>query len=301
MRNRGLVALVAVVAGASVQTPAPAEESQFGFTYTTDLLPKGATEIEQWATWRFTKYAGTYDELQNRTELEYGVTDRLQVALYANYDWTHAYHNGPFAQTTPPEQFANYFPGPDEHFQRTAFESFSAEAIYRVLSPYTDPVGLAFYIEPVRGPSFKEVESKIILHKNFIDDRLTLAFNWTYAPEWRSVPDDQGLFSWQEETDVNYNFGASYRFMPSWSAGAELLNEHEYNSFNFTHESNNGYFLGPTVHYGGKQFFLTATFVRQMPWASHHTDTVDGALVGGYIYDNDFEKYRLRVKFGYYF
>jgi len=26
-----------------------------------------------------------------------------------------------------------------------------------------------------------------------------------------------------------------------------------------------------------------------------------GSVVDGYVFDNDFEKYRLRVKFGYYF
>lgn len=295
-----VVAATCVATGALCQQAA-AEEAAFAFTYTTDLLPKGAKEIEQWATWRMTKFAGTFDELQGRTEFEYGLSDRMQVSLYLNYDWAHAYHNGPFAQTTPPEQFAHYSPDPDDHFHKTAFEAVAAEVVYRVLSPYTHPVGLAVYLEPVRGPSFKEIETKIILHKNFIDDRLVMAFNFTYAPEWRSVPDDDGNFSWQEETDVNYNFGASFRFAPNWSAGIEVLNEHEYNSFNFTHESNNGWYVGPTFHYGGKQFFVTASLFKQMPWASRGIDTVDGALVGGTIYDNDFEKYRFRVKFAYYF
>jgi hypothetical protein len=45
---------------------------------------------------------------------------------------------------------------------------------------------------------------------------------------------------------------------------------------------------------------VTATFVEQMPWANKHPDTVDGSLIGHTIFDNDFEKYRLRVKFAYY-
>jgi hypothetical protein len=79
------------------------------------------------------------------------------------------------------------------------------------------------------------------------------------------------------------------------------LNEHEYNSFTFTKESNSGYFLGPVVHYGGERFFVTVTALWQMPWASAHSDTVPGALVGGFIGDNDFERFRLRVKAGYTF
>jgi len=296
-------ASISALVAATLCQGAFAAEDQFAFTYTTDTLPKRRWEIEQSTTWRFTKAYGTFDELQNVTELEYGVTDRLQMSLDVNWDWTHAYQNGPYAQTAPPEQFADATPGPNDHYRSARLESFSAEMVYRLLSPYTDPVGLAFLFEPVRGAFFKELEAKIILHKNFADDRATLAFNFTYAPEWRYLPNDDGMGrSWQEETDVNYNFAASYRFAPNWSAGAEFLNEYEYGaSYTFKHEVNDGYYFGPTLHYGGKKFFITATFVRQLPWAGQHPDTIPGAVVNHYVYDNDFEKYRLRVKFAYYF
>ena len=288
-----------------VSFAARAEESMFGFVYTTDLLPKGGWEIEQWMTWRHQKNNGYFDQLEGRTELEYGLTDQLQVALYANYAWTRAYHNGPFGATTPSEQFSDYNVGPDDRFSAARFIGVSGEAIYRILSPYTDPVGLALYTEPTVGQNFFESENKIILQKNFFDDLLTIAFNFTYAPEFRYLPDPNdptGLSSsWQEETDVNYGLAASYRFIENWSVGFEFLNEHEYNSFTFTKESNSGYFLGPVVHYGGERFFVTVTALWQMPWASAHSDTVPGALVGGFIGDNDFERFRLRVKAGYTF
>jgi hypothetical protein len=282
---------------------ARAEESQFGYVYTTDLLPKGAKEVEQWMTWRHQKIAGTYDEVEGRTEFEYGLTDRLQVALYANYAWTRAYHNGPFGATTPPEQFADETAGPADHFRATRLIGLSGEAIYRLLSPYTDGVGLAVYEELTIGQSFRESETKFILQKNFLDDRLTTAFNFTYAPELRNLPDPvhPQAKSWQEETDVNFNFAASFRFAPNWSAGAEFVNEHEYNSYRFTHESNNGYFLGPTLHFGGRDYFVTVTVLEQLPWARAHSDTVDGSLVGARTLDNDFERYRLRIKAGFYF
>jgi hypothetical protein len=295
-----LVALCCVVSFA-----AQGEESMFGFVYTTDLLPKGAWEVEQWLTWRHQKNSGYFDQLEGRTELEYGLTDQLQVALYANYAWTRAYHNGPFGATTPSEQFSDYNVGPDDRFSAARFVGVSGEAIYRVLSPYTDPVGLALYTEPTVGQNFFESENKLILQKNFFDDLLTIAFNFTYAPEFRFLPDPNdptGLSSsWQEETDVNYGLAVSYRFIANWSGGFEFLNEHEYNSFNFKQESNSGYFLGPVIHYGGERFFVTVTALWQMPWASAHSDTVPGALVGGFIGDNDFERFRLRVKAGYTF
>lgn len=297
-----LLALTALFSGLS--SFAFAEESQFGYVYTTDLLPREAKELEQWMTWRHQKIAGKFDEVEGRTEVEYGLLDNLQVALYANYAWARAFQNGPFGETTKPEQFDDYPEvGPDDHFQATRFVGVSGEAIYRLLSPYTDGVGLAFYVEPTIGPSFRELETKAILQKNFLDDRLITAFNFTYAPEWRHVDDEDspGSKTWNIETDVNYNFAASYRFMPNWSAGFELVNEQEFNSFNFKNRSSSAYYLGPSVHYGGKDFFLTATFLEQMPWAKQHSDTTDGALVGGRVYDVDFERYRLRIKAGFYF
>jgi hypothetical protein len=280
---------------------ASAEEAMFGYVYTTDLLPQGGKEVEQWMTWRHQKNGGQYDQIENRTEFEYGLTDRLQVGLYANYNWTQAFHNGPFGATTPPEQFSDFQVGPDDHFNAARFVGVSGEAIYRILSPYTDAFGLAVYTEPTIGQNFREIENRLILQKNFFDDLLTIAFNFTYAPEWRHLVADDGSVSWQEETDVNFGLAASYRFIENWSAGVEFLNEREFNSFSFNHESNSGYFLGPVVHYGGERWFLTATALWQLPWAGAHTDTVPGALVDGYIVDNDFEKFRLRIKIGYTF
>ncbi len=281
-----------------------ADEPLFGFAYTTDVLPKGKLEVEQWSTTRLTKATpGDFWLQENRTEFEYGASDKLQLALYATYDSTAAFHNGPGGATTPPEQFSYDQPGADDHYGRSRFIGVSQEAIYRIVSPYTHSVGLALYEEPTVGAGFIESETKIILQKNYRDDLLVFALNLTYAPEWRHVTDSANLFkkSWQEETDANVDLGVSYRFRRNWSSGFELINEREFNSYNFTHESNSGYYLGPTLHYGGKHFFATGTFVAQMPWASTHVDTVPGAIVGGRVFDNDFEKYRVRIKFGWYF
>jgi hypothetical protein len=302
-KSRVLARLALAVAISGISASAFAEEAMFGYVYTTDLLPQNGKEIEQWMTWRHQKNSGSFNELEGRTEFEYGVSDRLQVGVYANYNWTQAYHNGPFAATTPPEQFADYTVGPDDRFDTSRFVGVSGEAIYRILSPYTDAFGLAVYTEPTIGQNFREIENRLILQKNFFDDLLTIAFNFTYAPEWRYLPtdDDPTVSAWQEETDVNFGVAASYRFIENWSAGFEFLNEREFNSFAFNHESNSGYFLGPVLHYGGERLFVTMTALWQLPWASNHTDTVPGALVGGYIGDNDFEKFRLRVKVGYTF
>ncbi|HEY1212559.1 MAG TPA: hypothetical protein VGE93_02900 [Bryobacteraceae bacterium] len=107
-RTQGNFAVLALATVASITAPvhARADEPLFGFSYTTDLLPKGKWEVEQWSTTRFTKGRGRFWLQENRTELEYGVSDPFQFSPYANYNTTRAFQNGPFAATTPPEQLS---------------------------------------------------------------------------------------------------------------------------------------------------------------------------------------------------
>jgi hypothetical protein len=291
------------ISGSIYTAQAQAEESMFGYVYTTDLLPKGAKEMEQWATWRHQKIGGNFDQIDGRTEFEYGLADNVQVALYANYVWAHAYRNGPDGVTTPPEPLSYDQPAPNGSYDARRFVGASGEVIWRVLSPYEDGLGLAIYAEPTIGPAFRELETKLILQKNFLDDRLVIAFNATYAPEWRYQQDavDPTRKSWNYEVDANLGLAASYRFRPNWSVGFELENEHEYNSYRFSRETNDATYFGPVIHYGGRRFFVTATVLQQMPWSSTHADGEPGAVVGGRTYDVDFEKWRVRVKAGFYF
>ena len=66
-------------------TPAWADEQYFGYTYSAELLGKGQTEGELWATDRRGKAAGHFDAQDYRLELEHGVTDRFSVSGYANF------------------------------------------------------------------------------------------------------------------------------------------------------------------------------------------------------------------------
>ena len=121
--------------------PAFAEESQFAYVYTTDLLPKGKQELEQWMTWRHEKAHGNFDLWQGRTSYEYGVSDNFQAAIYANTMKTKAFHDNVDGETAPPENFAELQPDPDEHFSASKFVGVSLEGIYLILSPYIHPIG----------------------------------------------------------------------------------------------------------------------------------------------------------------
>jgi hypothetical protein len=310
LKGRRLAVLLVAAATLGTNTAVHADEPLLGFLYTTDLLPRNGQEVEQWLSWRHQKAGGRFDLLEGQTEYSYGVTDSLQLSGYLIYDWTQAYHNGPDGTTTPPEQFSPYFPAPDSHFNRTKFIAAAFEAIWRVRSPYTDPVGVAFLFEPEVGPRFQELSAKVIFQKNYLDDRLVLVGNATWAPEIRELPGnpyaDPDSVDYRRntniETDVNFGVGASYRFTSNWAVGWEFQNEREINQWNiFDHSQwmGNTWYAGPTIHYANQHFFATLTWWQQLPGAHNYMDP--SVIVKGYDDDVDFEHTRVRLKIGYYF
>ncbi|MGA8278632.1 MAG: DUF6662 family protein [Rhodanobacteraceae bacterium] len=289
-----------------------ADEPLFGYSYTTDTQPRGQYELEQWMTFREGRSQGDFHLWQGRTELSYGLTDDVQISGYLNLAYTSVHDNTPDGETAPPEVFADYAVDPDRRFERTRFESVSGEVLWRLVSPYLHPVGVALYFEPSLGPRTYEAEARLILQSNFRDDRLVFAGNITYAIEGRHLPGEFGAMPgtpeaervWDHEVDVNYDIGGSYRFAPNFSAGLELLNEREwagFNAFNASNRTNSAYYFGPNIHYGGKKYFFTATFLKQLPWARDYANPAPGFIVKGITNADDFEKYRLRVKAGFNF
>ncbi len=308
MRSKSVFAGLAL--GIGIAAAAHADEPVLGFLVATDLLPKDGMEFEQQLTWRHQKAGGDFDLLNSQTEFSYGVTDSVQFSPSIIFDYTHAYHNATDGTTVPAEQFSNFFPNPNAAFDHGLFEGVAFETIWRVQSPYTDPIGIAFLLEPEFGPHLTEVEVKAIFQKNFYDDRLVFVANITWAPEIRNLDAnpyaDPGEVAARPntniETDVNFGIGVSYRFSEDWSAGYEFQNEREINGWAvFSHRQwmGSGYYTGPTIHYGGEHFFATLTWWQQLPIAKNYMDP--SVIKGGYDDDVDFEHTRVRLKFGYYF
>lgn len=291
---------------------ADADEPIFGFTYTTDLLPKGKSEVEQWLTLRTKRPWGDYYVLEGKSEYSFGVTDAFQLSAYLEYAWTDVHRNSVDRKTQPPETFAEQTVDEDRRFSKAKFIGVSAEGIWRLLSPYTDPFGLAILLEPTIWDDFVEFESRLILQKNFLDDRLVLGFNTTLAQELRQLPGDksagpgtvEATRHWDKETDLNWSVGASYRFARNWSAGIEFINEREFSELIFwqgKYATNSAYYVGPTLHYGGKSMFFTLTFLDQLPLGQDFANPRPGVVRGGRNYADDFERYRVRIKLGYFF
>jgi hypothetical protein len=273
--------LAALFVTAATLQFAHAGESPFGYLYTADTHPKGSFEFEQWMTMRKGKMQGDYSLGQYRTEIEYGVTDRFQASLYWNTYSINALGSNSAGETAGP-----YIPENIDKAQRyrrgLRTDGWSAEFIYRVLSPYTDPGGLALYVEPSFGKFKNELETKLILQKNFLDDRLVLAYNLTVAPEWEKKSGDPTAdpasadFNARTEkvAELIHTFGVSYRFAPGWSAALEARNHNEYagHSLKRSNREFSAWNLGPTLHYASKSWWVTASWLPQLRTGRCYTD-----------------------------
>jgi hypothetical protein len=257
---------------------AQADESPFSHVYTAEVLPQGGMEIEQWATWSWQKPQESFYQLKGRTEFEYGITNRFQIAGYLNYAHTRIRPQGPGA--------------PDGAENETEFEAVSLEGIYQVLDPYTQPLGLALYFEPAIGSDEREMELKLLLQKNLLDDQLILAANINLEYEWEREPG-----GWEHASALEFYLGASYRFAPGWFAGVEFLNENAYDGhiLGTAHAETNAFFAGPTLHYATEKWWATLAVLAQLPWGGNPGNGA-GALSHGYLTGE--ERMRLRLRIG---
>lgn len=298
--------MAASFALAGMVSAACADEPLFGYVYTTDLLPKGKVEIEQWITDREGQAFGRFHHVDMSTEIEYGLEDNLQISLYTNYMYADEAGNSVRHLTEGIEIPFNHDPA--RPYRAVRFDGFSFEAVYRVMSPYLDPVGLAFYVEPEFGPFDSGLELRAIVQKNFLDDRLVLAGNfWVefereagsnlVVPGSTDIPD--GAKS--NATMAEFDLGISWRFAPNWSAGLEFRNHNEFEGWTLdhAHQEHTAFFLGPNIHYGGERWFFTLSALRQIGAVAFNDDQ-RAEMRGGLLFGDEHSAWDgIRLKIGY--
>lgn len=283
--------------------PAHAAEELFGYLYTTDTEPRGRFEFEQWATAGLGTARGSYASGYFREEIEYGVTDNYQAALYMNFYSVRANRNlpdGTTGGTFVPESASPYRP-----YGGTKLESFSFENKVRVLSPYLNPVGLALYFEPSVGPGFVEFEGKVIVQKNFLDDRLVTLANLNAGIEAVGLPGNplaepgspETRRRWERSTAVELVLGAAYRFAPKWFGGLEFDNHNDFGGVGVSKGEHSAFSLGPNIHYAGEGFWATLTVLPQLPFGRPYTADQRGNFAGGQIFD-EHSKLEIRLRVG---
>ncbi|MFL6658195.1 MAG: hypothetical protein ACJ8GW_09000 [Massilia sp.] len=297
-------------------TNAHAGEAIFTHTYLAETLPKGALEVEQWVTQRSGRSQGLYQLNQFRSELEYGISDRWTVSLYANAYRVNARDNNSVASRNNytaigdgdevsgggPVTAGPYVPNalalplPSAHYRKSGFDSLSVESIYQLLSPYKDSMGLAAYVEATAGPKTRELELKLLAQKNLLNDKLVLAANVAIELEREKWLSDTP----EKETTLTFSGGASYQVAAGWRLGLEMRNERVWEGGYTLAAGRRDYaawFAGPTAHYAGRGFFVTAGYSQQLPWATAYSAAARDELVEHRVYKAS-EKGTVRVLAG---
>ena len=156
-----------------------------------------------WVTWRHRDVTGGDDSdvFRFRHELEFGLTDNVQLGLYLA-DWQYDDH--------------------DSEGHKARYQGTGAELIYSHTNPTTDFLGSALYGEVIVGEDSLELEGKVLLQKNF--GALRVAYNAIIEAEWEG-----GDFGDFEESNGEFaeSLGISYDLNKSFSLGAEVLHEIE--------------------------------------------------------------------------
>jgi len=227
-------------------------------------------------------------------EAEYGFTDTFSGSFYLQSSLLHT-HNALNPDNTT-ETLDN----------QTNFDvnGVSLELKKRLLSPYKDPIGLTVYIEPELGVRSaltgedtieRAIEFKLIFDKHFFDDKLILASNIVFEPEWEREGEER-----DKELKNEYSIGGAYRFAPGWFGGVELLNRRKFARQSFGRQDASAWFLGPSVHYGTTGWWTTLTVLpqitgnpRSLGLDANGNEVSDGSKTLG-----EYEKMEIRWRIG---
>ncbi len=267
-----------VLALTALAVCAKADENYFGYTYGSETLPKGHSEIYQWITSRTGKADGSYHAIDFQTEIEHGFTDRLQGSLYLNAIQHHISQVSDFSDRN------QFF-----------FNGLQGSLKYSLKSPYKDGCGLAVYLEPgykrYSAKSGERVdiyffEPKLIVQKNFREDTLIWATNFSAEFEREHNLENQ---SWESELELQLSTGVSYRFAPNWFAGVELLATSAFERMHLNELGEYAIFAGPNLHYANKKWWATLTVMPQLTGWPENKGQRDL---------EHFEKLQIRVKVG---
>jgi len=236
------------------------EDRPFATLYTTMTEPAGEGEMEQTFAWKTGHAEERYNEIQSRSEFEYGLGEGIQGELALTADLAQTREHTP--------------PGPLET-ERTI--GVAGELIGRVLDPHTSAIGLAFYVEPSWSTAEQGIEMKALLQKNYLGDRLVTVVNLNVEDNWV-----RGTAGHREsESALELDLGAAWKFDPYASVGLELDNERAFSGEiigSRASQRSSSLFLGPTLTILSDPWSLTIGVQTQLPLASGRA----GEVAGGY-------------------
>jgi len=257
MINRFLASAgAAVLLGACSIGSLKASDRRFTYSYEVTTAAKGKTELENWVTWKTPREDGprgnTFDF---RNEIEYGLTDKLQLGLYVA-DW----------------HVADKVAG-GERGAYAQYDNAAIELIRSFSSPVTDFIGSALYGEMKLGNQVFGMEGKLLLQKNF--GPLVVAYNATLEAEWEG--EQPGYYN-QSKGTLEQTFGASYQITPRFLLGGEFQQESDLPGWG--QANNSAVYVGPNASIRFNRFYVTTTAMIQATALTDEPDFQLRAIVG---------------------
>ncbi len=261
-RRRALAAAVFLVypAISSAQDTAPDSFREletkyiFGFTFGSDIGPKGERELELTTTANFQKRTSTYAALEQEAELEYNPIDSFQIELGAS---------GVYHAISGVEGF--------DDFHGANFGGLSSTLRYLLVARGPgSPIGLQIAVEPEwsrvndagKPVTTFEAETRIIADTELIPNRLFAAFNLIYTPEIESV---FGSRDGERASTLGVLGALTYRITPKDALGAELEYYRAYEGLGLNILAGDALYAGPTFHMQvTDKFILSAAFSTQI-------------------------------------
>jgi len=279
-----LLAATAFVAVNLVASPAYADENVFAYSYGSETLPKGGTEAYLWATDRRGKGVGEYNAQDYKFELEHGFSNRFQSSVYVNFISHH---------------IKGLEPELDDQNRNFAFNGMQAAFKYALTSPYKDGIGVALYVEPGFARYGKKsgerankvsLETKLLLQKNFLQDKLVWVGNITAEQEF----EHEGGGEWESELEFELSSGLAYNVARGLHLGAEGRYTAAYENFpNEFKRADYAFFVGPTVHYATRKWWGTLSYQQQVSGGPNVRSASRNLA--------DYESREIRLKLGYNF
>ena len=277
---------------------AHADENLLGYNTGAETLPKGSGDLYVFNTLRSDKGQGHYRAIDTQLEVEYGVTDRIQLSAAANI----------LTIDTAGLLIDGYLPKPIDKGPR--FSGIELSAKFNVLSPALDNFGLAVItsvevnrLDPHSGQDKLEYEAHTVLaaQKYFMQGQLIWIGNIGLKAGYedrKAIANLPEGFDWpttpEMEIEVSVGTGLSYRVAPNWFIGAETQWASEYE----TEVGNERWslFAGPSIHYGGKKMWATLTWFPQITGGGEKYDGQTGHL---HLIEKTKDEFRLKLGYNF--
>ena len=240
----------------SIAIASHAQDRYFATTYTSNVLPKDAIDLEFYHTSRIGHLHQYYHGQDQRMEIEIGVGNGWQTAFYFN-------------------RYQDRFSTSNDGTATNNEIGFSNEWKWRIKNQGKYGPGIALYGEwGIKGGDELELETKIILDR-WIGKGL-IAFN--AATEYEKE------FAWKngeissDEWELPVEFNLAYMYFPNskWGVGCEIRNHNGISKAEGWEHS--VFFGGPSFNFIGDGWFVIANYLPQ--WGNvHKTDAAPYNMV----------------------